>query len=157
MLSHASTSLCISFPLCHLVQLALTPCLQASDHTLSSLKQSPTPPSMWLNHCLMHLIVVAVVQSLSHVTPWAVAHQALLSMGFPRQELEWATISFTRGSSRPKNRTCISCIGRQILYHWATWEASYASYTPSHLCWSDMTSLWAGCVPVSIILYPLPT
>ena len=22
-----------------------------------------------------------------------------------------------------RNQTCISCIGRQILYHWATWEA----------------------------------
>ena len=27
-----------------------------------------------------------------------------------------------RGSSRPRDRTCVSCIGRQILYHWATGE-----------------------------------
>ena len=37
--------------------------------------------------------------------------------------LEWVTISFSRGSSRPKDWTCISCTGRRILYHWATREA----------------------------------
>ena len=34
--------------------------------------------------------------------------------------LEWVAISYTRGSSQPRDRTCISgisCIGRQILYH----------------------------------------
>ena len=47
-----------------------------------------------------------VVQPLSRVqllvTPWTVAHQALLSMGFPRQEY-WSgiAISFSRGSSHP--------------------------------------------------------
>ena len=37
--------------------------------------------------------------------------------------LEWVAISFSRRSSRPRDQTSISCIGRQILYHWATWEA----------------------------------
>ena len=39
---------------------------------------------------------------------------------------DWVAISFSRGSSWPRNQTCISrisCTGRQILYHWATWEA----------------------------------
>ena len=34
--------------------------------------------------------------------------------------LEWVAMSFSRGLSQPKDRTCISllsCIGRQILYH----------------------------------------
>ena len=39
----------------------------------------------------IYISIVAVVYSLSHiqlfVTPWTVAHQAALSMGFPRQEL----------------------------------------------------------------------
>ena len=30
--------------------------------------------------------------------------------------LEWAAISFSRGSSQPRDQTFISCIGRQILY-----------------------------------------
>ena len=53
-----------------------------------------------------------VVWSLSHVglfvTPWTVAHQAPLAMGFPRQEriLEWVAITFSSGSSQPRNQTC---------------------------------------------------
>ena len=33
--------------------------------------------------------------------------------------LEWVGISYSRGSSRSRDQTSISCIGRQILYHWA--------------------------------------
>jgi len=50
--------------------------------------------------------------------PWTVALQAPLSMV---RILEWVAISYTRGSSQPRDPTCvsyISCIGRQILYHW---------------------------------------
>ena len=36
--------------------------------------------------------------------------------------LEWVAFSLSRGSSRPRDRTCISCMGRRVLYHWATWE-----------------------------------
>ena len=36
---------------------------------------------------------------------------------------EWVAISFSRASSWPQDRTCISSTGRWILYHWATWEA----------------------------------
>ena len=40
--------------------------------------------------------------------------------------LEWVAISFSRGYSWPRGWTWVSfifCFGRQILYHWATWEA----------------------------------
>ena len=33
--------------------------------------------------------------------------------------LKWVAISFSRGSSQPRNRSCISSISRQILHHWA--------------------------------------
>ena len=36
--------------------------------------------------------------------------------------LEWVAISFSRGSSWPRDWSSISCIGQQILYHWDTWE-----------------------------------
>ena len=42
--------------------------------------------------------------------------------------LEWATIFFSRGFSWPTDRTsvsCVSCIGRQILYHWATGKPNF--------------------------------
>ena len=37
--------------------------------------------------------------------------------------LEWVGISFAVGSSRTRDWAWISCIGRWILYHWATREA----------------------------------
>ena len=50
-------------------------------------------------------------------TPWTVASQAPLSMGFPRQEiLEWVTISFFRGAFQVRNSTHTSCIGMRVLY-----------------------------------------
>ena len=54
--------------------------------------------------------------------------------------LEWVAISFSRGSSRPRDWTRISCIGRQILYHWATWEAPITSAT-----FNCLTSLFLKC------------
>ena len=40
--------------------------------------------------------------------------------------LQWVTISSSRGSPWPRDQThcisCVSCIGRQILYHCTTWE-----------------------------------
>ena len=38
--------------------------------------------------------------------------------------LEWVPISFSKGSSQSRDQTNVSCTGRQILYHWATREAS---------------------------------
>ena len=37
---------------------------------------------------------------------------------------EWVAISSSRGSSWPRDQTrvsCVSCIGRWIIYHWAPW------------------------------------
>ena len=45
---------------------------------------------------------------------------------FQARMLEWVAISYSRGSSRPRDWThisCISCFGRWILYHCVTWEA----------------------------------
>ena len=44
---------------------------------------------------------------------------------FQARILEWVAISFSRGSSQPRAQTqvsCVSCIGRRILYYYATWE-----------------------------------
>ena len=66
------------------------------------------------------------VMSNSLWPPWTVACQAPLSMEFSRQKiLEWVAISFSRGSSQPRDQTCISRVSwndRKILYHCATWE-----------------------------------
>ena len=62
---------------------------------------------------------------------------------FHAKILEWVSISFSRGFSQPRDQTCvscISCIGRQILYHCATWKSlllfsnsNYSYYYLPHL------------------------
>ena len=48
---------------------------------------------------------------------------------FQAKILEWIAISYSRRSSQPRDLThvswisCTSCTSRQILYHYATWEA----------------------------------
>ena len=37
--------------------------------------------------------------------------------------LEWVAISSSKGSSSPRDQTRVSCIGRCILHHCATWGA----------------------------------
>ena len=69
------------------------------------------------------------VKSLSHiqlfVTPWTVAYHAPLVHGiFQARILDWVAISFSRGASWAMDENRMSCIDRQILYHWATWEAA---------------------------------
>ena len=54
---------------------------------------------------------------------WTGALQALLSVEFPRQEYWRVAISFSRGSSHPRDQTGISCIGTRIPYHWVIREA----------------------------------
>ena len=69
--------------------------------------------------------------------------------------LEWVAISSFRESSQPRDQTCISCIGRRILYHWATWEAlkrntGYANsvneFMISHSNMSDSSNKDGKCI-----------
>ena len=94
---------------------------------------------VWLNPFAVHLklsqlalvltgfsVAVCSAVSDSFGSPWTVARQAPLSVGFPRQEYWWVAISFSREASRPRDQThisCVSCTGRRILYYCAIWEA----------------------------------
>ena len=67
------------------------------------------------------LVFVAQSHLTLFVTPWTVAHQAPFVPSISQARiLEWVAIFFSRGSSRPRDQTRVSCIGRWILYHWAT-------------------------------------
>ena len=45
------------------------------------------------------------------------------------------------GSSRTRDRTCVSCIGRQILHHWATREAFWLEFLKQYsLSWGSFTN-----------------
>ena len=42
---------------------------------------------------------------------------------FQGRILEWVAISFSKGSSWPRDQTPVSCMDRWILYYCTTWEA----------------------------------
>ena len=44
---------------------------------------------------------------------------------FQARMLEWGASSYSRGSSQPRDRSHVSCTGRGVLYHWATWEVGH--------------------------------
>ena len=103
---------------------------------------SPFPISMSLainftlsnvNYLIMTVPVCVCAQSVSRVqlfaTPRTVVHKAPLPMEYLRQAriLELVAISFSRGSSRSRDQTrisCVSCICRWILYHCVTWGSN---------------------------------
>ena len=47
--------------------------------------------------------------------------------------LEWVAISFSRGSSRPRDQTQVSCIAGRCFNLWATREASYIGTPPQKI------------------------
>ena len=65
--------------------------------------------------------------------PMDCSHQAPLSMRILQARiLEWVAMPSFRGSFQPRDQTlvsCVSCSGRWIFYHCATWEAPYYSIT----------------------------
>ena len=78
-----------------------------------------------LSHCCLRSMHAQSCPTLCN--PWTVACQASHVHGiFQASILEWAAISHFREFSRPRDQThvsCVSCSGRYILYHCATWEA----------------------------------
>ena len=57
-------------------------------------------------------------------TPWTVACQDPLPKGtLQARTLQWVAISFSRGSSQPKNWTQVSCITVRFFTNWTMREA----------------------------------
>ena len=67
-------------------------------------------------------------------TPWTVAYQALRSLSvhgiFQARVREWVAISFSRGSSQPRDQTQVSCTAGRRFTIWATRETWK---TPRHI------------------------
>ena len=64
--------------------------------------------------------------------------------------LERVALSFSRGSSRPRDWICVSCVGRPILYHCATWKAPRCQNSLWMMTLFMARSLWFTkvCSPV---------
>ena len=86
--------------------------------------------SLNFNGCFAFFTLTCVLSRFSRVqlfaTPWTVALQAPLSMAFSRQEY-WSGLPCPPPRDLPdpgmEPVSCASCIGRQVLYHWAPQEA----------------------------------
>ena len=123
--------------------------------------------TQWLNLCLLlwqanslpqshqwrpyyWLYNTCVLSHFSHVwlcvTPWTVAQQAPLPMGFSRQEY-WQGLSClpSRGSYQPRDQTHVShvfCIGRPVLYHWHHLGSPYNTWKWKSLLCLTLYSPW---------------
>ena len=112
---------------------------QSEQYTLSSKSQGK-------NHIILN--ISAGARWLSHIwlfaTPWTVARQAPLSMGFSRQEYWSGLPSPSPGDPpcpgiEPASPHLLNC--RQILYQWATMDTQY-NLTGHN--WVDVGSEWEG-------------
>ena len=81
----------------------------------------------------IHVSVCLISRVQLFVTSWTVTCQALLSKHSPGKNIGEGCHFLLRGSSQPRYQTHISCIARQILYHWATWEAQCQAWEKSQL------------------------
>ena len=54
----------------------------------------------------------------------------------PRRILRCFAISCSKGSFWPRDWTQVSCIGRWILYHWASMGSPIMQFTPDYFKWS---------------------
>ena len=77
-------------------------------------------------HIHVHVCMLSSsVTPTSFITPWTVAHQAPLSMGFPRQEY-WSGWPIPSSGDLPdpgmESTSPVSSVCRWILYYGATWK-----------------------------------
>ena len=98
-------------------------------------------PSWWISHvslrrmCILLLLiykseVAQLCPTLCHPMDCSPPGSSVCGI-FQARKLEWVTISFCR-SSQPSDWTCISsvsCIGRQVLYHWCHLGGPMIPYT----------------------------
>ena len=72
-----------------------------------------------------HLVLFDSFNPMANIVPGSSVHRILRV-----RVLDWVAISFSKGSSWPRDWTHISCTGRWILYHWASREAAGRKESP---------------------------
>ena len=93
------------------------------QNTHSSTRDQKITHTMWKTNsvlcaCMLPQSCLALCDPINCGLPGSSVHRISQA-----RILEWVAISFSRGSSWPRDGTPVSCIGQQILYHWATGEA----------------------------------
>ena len=98
-----------------------------------------------INHVWYMYRSLITKSCLTFETPWAVAHWAPL-WDFPGKNTVLGAISFSMGSSQPRDWTWVFCIIWWIPYCWGTWGAL-------DVCVSLCQHVW-GLFSLSISPYP---
>ena len=76
-------------------------------------------PEVMHTWCIVCVLCLTICNSMDCSPPGSSVHAS-----FQTRILECVAVYYSRGSSQPRDQTCvfcISCIGRQILYYHATW------------------------------------
>ena len=84
---------------------------------------------------------------------------------FQARVLEWTAISFSRGSSQPRDQTCVSCIADRCFTIWATRLLTSCQHMTTHAvlvhCCQHSGHWWSWATSVTIYLHdgntPPPT
>ena len=82
-----------------------------------------SPKHLFLCDLIWKVVLVAQLCPTHCATPWILAHQAPLHGILQARILEWVAISFSRGSSQPRDRSQVSCIAGRFFTVWAMREA----------------------------------
>ena len=92
-------------------------CLAASSRCLRHSRTSAAGLNGQFQPWLAYACAYSVVSD--SVTQWTVCSLPASVHGvFQARVLEWVAISSSTISSKPRDRTQVSCVGRWILYHW---------------------------------------
>ena len=92
--------------------------------------------------CLVAKLGLTLCDPMDYSPPGSSIHTI-----FQLRILEWVAISFSRGASQSRDATRVSCIDRQVLYHWATRETllyfypSYYNFIKLAL-YPDFSAFW---------------
>ena len=113
--------------------------------------------------CLFLVFATVLLWLFSHsvvwlsVTPWTVACQAPLSMGFLRQEY-WCCHFLLQGIFPTQGLNPSLLLGRQFLYHWATWEVLAVVWGSIFVCqvWELLCYHYPGSMVKCRLLGPTP-
>ena len=83
----------------------------------------------------------------SFVTPWTVAHQTPLSMGFPRKKY-WNGLSFPSSGDLldPGFESVAPVLAGRFFTTWATWEAPWMWFTCQKFPGAQVIRLFRNCV-----------
>ena len=98
-------------------------------------------------------VLVALCNPMDYSPPGSSVHRI-----FQTRILEWIAISFSRGSSQPRDRTQVSRIAGRFFTSWATGEALWNSENykmkPTSASWMEVVIFFSLLQYTSYIIHP---